>query len=382
MKELRILLTGGGSGGHVYPLIAVAQSLKEKTSVAGIDLNLMIIGEGDFIERAAKENKIPYKIIFAGKFRRYPSFKNIIDIFKIPLGFVQSLWHIFWFMPDAVFSKGGYGSVAPTIVAKLYFIPVFIHESDSVPGLSNTLIGKISEKVFLSFKTAEKFFDINKVVFTGNPIRKSLMLGNKDSARKLFDLNEVKPTILIAGGSQGAKIINEVILASLIVLTEKFNIIHQCGESQYNLVKEGVDTIIREGTQRYSAPITKYYRQYPFLDENQLALAYSLTDVIVSRAGASNLFEIAQLGKPAIIIPITQSSANHQYLNAFEFSLSGGYLMEESNFNRESLMRELNTLLNPEQYAKISEKIRAFATPDAADVIASHILKYLNISTF
>jgi len=375
MKELRILLVGGGSGGHAYPLVAVAQSLREKASVAGISLNLMIMGEGGFIKKAAEENKIPFKIILAGKLRRYPSFQSIFDFLKMPIGFIQSLWYIFWFMPDAVFSKGGYDSVAPAIVSRLYLIPVFIHESDSVPGLANIMISKVSKKVFLSFKAAEKFFNINKVIFTGNPVRKSLMLGDKDAARKFFDLNEARPTVLIMGGSQGAKIINEVILASLIVLTEKFNVIHQCGESQYQAVREGVDAIVQEGTQQYSAPIKKYYRLYPFLDENQLALTYSLSDVIVSRAGAGSLFEIALLKKPSVIIPISQSAGNHQYLNAFEFSLYGGYLIEESNFNRESLMRELNTLLNPEQCAKISERMKTFATPNAADVIAEELLK-------
>src|SRR3989338_775414 len=358
MKELRILLVCGGSGGHAYPLVAVAQSLREKASVAGISLNLMIMGEGGFIKKAAEENKIPFKIILAGKLRRYPSFQSIFDFLKMPIGFIQSLWYIFWFMPDAVFSKGGYDSVAPAIVSRLYLIPVFIHESDSVPGLANIMISKVSKKVFLSFKAAEKFFNINKVIFTGNPVRKSLMLGDKDVARKFFDLNEARPTVLIMGGSQGAKIINEVILASLIVLTEKFNVIHQCGESQYQAVREGVDAIVQEGTQQYSAPIKKYYRLYPFLDENQLALTYSLSDVIAYRAGAGSLFEIALLKKPSVIIPISQSAGNHQYLNAFEFSLYGGYLIEESNFNRESLMRELNTLLNPEQRAKISERMK------------------------
>src|SRR3989338_11448062 len=156
--EKRILLVGGGSGGHIYPLVAVAQALREKASAGGIDLKLIIMGASGFIERAAEENKIPYTIIFAGKFRRYSSFQNIFDFFKIPVSFIQSFWHIFWFMPDIVFSKGGYDSIAPIITAKIYFIPVFIHESDSVPGLANSILGKIADKLFISFKTADKYF--------------------------------------------------------------------------------------------------------------------------------------------------------------------------------------------------------------------------------
>ena len=373
MKEFRILLIGGGSGGHTYPLVAVARSLQKQALARNIQLKLLMIGEGSFIKRAAEESKIPYKKILAGKLRRYFSVASIVDLVKIPIGFLQSFWYVFLFMPDVVFSKGGYGSVAPSIIARLFFIPVFVHESDSIPGLANKIIGSMAKTVFLSFKTAERYFKSSKVIFSGNPTR--ILGDDKNTAREYFNFHESRPTVLVLGGSQGARIINETIISSLVVMVQKFNVIHQCGENQYQSVQGDVETILNEGTQQYVAPIKAYYRYYPYLDENQLGLAYSMADVIISRAGAASLFEIAQLGKPAIIIPITQSSSNHQYLNAFEFSLSGGYLMEESNLNRESLMRELNILLNPEQYAKISTSIKTFATPDAADRIATELLK-------
>ncbi len=379
MKEIRILLVGGGSGGHVYPLIAVARSLREQASIKGIDLKLMLMGNTGFLARAAKENDISYTTITAGKLRRYFELGSIIDFFKIPVSLVQSFWYIFWYMPDAVFSKGGYDSVAPTFIARIFFIPVFTHESDSIPGLANLFIAKMADKVFLSFKTAEKHFESSKAVFTGNPTRKNIFQGDKNAAREYFNLREPRPTILVLGGSQGAKFINEVVTSSLVVMAQKFNIIHQCGETQFESVKKDVDVILKEGTQQYAAPIKVYYRNYPYFDENQLSLAYSLADVIISRAGAGSLFEIAQLGKPAIIVPITQSASNHQYLNAFEFSLSGGLLLEEANFNRESMLRGIELLLNPETYAKVSGKIKTFATPDASDVIASEIFKFLNI---
>ncbi|OGN00447.1 MAG: hypothetical protein A3B91_04350 [Candidatus Yanofskybacteria bacterium RIFCSPHIGHO2_02_FULL_41_29] len=375
MPEKRILLVGGSTGGHAYPLIAVAESLREKASGKGINLKLMMLGEGEFLKRAAEENKIPFRLITAGKLRRYLSSESLTDFIKIPIGFVQSFWHLFLFMPDAVFSKGGYDSIAPGIVAKLFFIPVFAHESDSVPGLANRIIGRIAEKIFLSFKTAEKKFDISKIIFTGNPTRRNISRGDKNYAREYFNLKEQRPTIFIMGGSQGAKAINDVLVSSVVVMAKKYNIIHQCGENQFESVKKDIDTILKEGTREYSAPVEVYYRLYPFLDEKQLALAYAMADVIISRAGAGSLFEIAQAGKPAIIIPIAQSASNHQYFNAFEFSLSGGYLMEESNLNRESLTREIENMLKPENYAKISERIKSFATPDAADKIAEELLK-------
>lgn len=374
MREIRILLVGGGSGGHIYPLVAVAQSLREKASAQDINLKLMMMGDSVFLERAAKDLNIPFKILFTGKLKRDSAIQALVDLFKIPFGLLQSFIHIFIFMPDAVFVKGSYASVPPAIVARLFFIPVYLHETDSIPGLANAMIGKISNTVFLAYKMAEKHFEGANIIYTGNPVRKSLLNGNKDEARKFFDLPESRPTILVLGGSQGAKAINDAIVSSLVVMTQKYNVIHHCGDSQIDIVKRDVDTIIKEGTQQYSTPIKVYYRMYAFLDEKQLAMAYALADIIITRAGGA-LFEIAMLGKPAIVVPITQSASNHQYFNAFEFSLFGGYLMEESNLNRETIVHEIERLLNPEAYAKISAKLKTFSVPNSADIIAEELLK-------
>ncbi|MDP3792983.1 MAG: UDP-N-acetylglucosamine--N-acetylmuramyl-(pentapeptide) pyrophosphoryl-undecaprenol N-acetylglucosamine transferase [bacterium] len=363
MKEPRVLLVGGGSGGHVYPLIAVARALKEKATTSGINLKLMMIGDGSFLERAARENNISFKKITASKLRRYPNLEFIIDIFKIPISFAQSFWYLFLFMPNVVFTKGGATSVMPATVAKLFFIPVFIHESDSVPGLANRFIGKFAKKIFISFKGSAKYFKNSKTIFTGNPVRKELSQGDKNTAVQYFSFSGQRPTVLVLGGSQGAKIINEVVLAGFLALTQKLNVIHQCGDGQYYLVKTEADKMAAEN-----------YRLYPFLDENQLALAYALADVIVSRAGAGLLFEIAQIGKPAIIVPILNSSANHQYLNAAEFSSYGARLIEEPSFNQNSLIRTIENILNPDIYIKISDSIKRFATSDAADRIAQELV--------
>jgi UDP-N-acetylglucosamine--N-acetylmuramyl-(pentapeptide) pyrophosphoryl-undecaprenol N-acetylglucosamine transferase len=377
MKELRILLVGGGSGGHVYPLIAVARALREKAPSLQVELKMMMLGDRGFLEQAAKENSIPYRTISAGKLRRYFSLETVKDIFKIPLSLIQSFWHIFLFMPDAVFTKGGYVSFAPALIARIFFIPVYIHESDSIPGLANTLIGTMARKVFLSFKLAEKYFEGKEVLFTGNPVRKSLAHGDKDAARNFFDLHDLRPTIFVVGGSQGAKAINEVLVSSLVILAKKYNIIHQCGQSQYDSVKKDIDTILTEGTNQYSAPIKIYYRYYPYLNEEQIAMAFALGDIIISRAGSGSLFEIAQAGKPAVIVPLPmpQSANNHQYFNAFEFANYGGVMIEEANFNRDSLMREIEKLLEKEIYLKTIEKIKKFASPEAADKIAEELLK-------
>src|SRR3989344_7354214 len=158
----RILLLGGGSGGHVFPLIAVAEALKEKSQQEGIPLELMVLGEGGFMEKATAGAGLKFKPILAGKLRRYLSPLTILDIFKIPVGFFQALWHIFWFMPDVVFAKGGYASLPGAFVAKLYFIPLFAHESDSVPGLANRILGKLAKTFFISFESSKKYFKPGK----------------------------------------------------------------------------------------------------------------------------------------------------------------------------------------------------------------------------
>ena len=215
----RILLVGGGSGGHVYPLIAVAHALRQEAQRRGVTLELKILGEGAILERAAQESQIPFQRIMAGKLRRYVSPLVLLDFLKMPIGFLQSLWHVFWFMPDVIFAKGGYASVAPSLVGRLYVIPLFIHESDSAPGLSNRLLGGFARAIFVSFKSSAQHFKNQNIIFSGNPVRKELFAADRSTAFSFFQLDPNIKTLLVLGGSQGAKQINDIILSSLVVLT-------------------------------------------------------------------------------------------------------------------------------------------------------------------
>ena len=278
-------------------------------------------------------------------------------------------------MPDVVFAKGGYASIPGALVAKLYFIPLFVHESDSIPGLSNRIWGKLAKTVFISFKSSEKYFKAGRTVFTGNPVRKDLAAGDRMAAMAKFGLNPGLKTILVAGGSQGAQKINQIIIDSLVLLVKDFQIIHQCGESQFQSVKTEMEKIIKEGQGEYADAVKENYKLYPFLNANDMAMAYAAADIIVSRAGAGSLFEIAMLGKPAIIIPITNSSSDHQLENALEFSKFGGDVIEEENLTPHILISQIKSLLEPDKYNSIREKLKTFATPDAAEKIASVLLQ-------
>lgn len=372
---LRILFVGGGSGGHVYPVIAVANALKEKAAAAGVDLELLLLGDNKFMRPAAEENGIKFKPTSAGKLRRYFSPLTLLDLFKFPIGLIQSLWHIFWFMPDTVFAKGGYVSVLPALAAKLYMIPLYIHESDSMPGLANRFLGRLANKIFVSFPISAAYFDQAKTILTGNPVRRELMTGDRREAAGAFNLNPDKKTVFVYGGSQGAQKINDLVLESLVIMTGKdLQVLHQCGSSQYEAVKNSVDKLVKEGEGAYGDAIARNYRLESFLDLNKAKMAYALADVIISRAGASNIFEIAAVGKPAIIIPITNSAGNHQLNNAIAFSKAGAVMIEEENLTPHIILSQIEYLLRPDNYDTVSQKIKSFATPDAADKIASIIL--------
>lgn len=372
----RILLVGGGSGGHVYPVIAVANALKEKS-----DVKLLLLGDEKFMGQAAKENGIKFRSLMSGKFRRYFSPINIVDVFKFPVGFLQSLWHIYWFMPDVVFAKGGYLSVPPALIAKLYLIPLYIHESDSVPGLANRILGRLANKIFTSFQISFAHFDQTKVVLTGNPVRKALLTGDRVEAAQLFGLDPNKKTIFVYGGSQGSRTLNNIILESLVMMVNKgLQIIHQCGRGQYNTVKTEVEKIIKEGEGSYANAVNQNYKFLAFLDTKQLAGAYALGDVMVSRAGAGSIAEIAMLGKPAILIPLsTKASRGEQITNAIELAKYGAVMLEEENLTTHILIDQIEHLLEPERYAEASQKIKSFAMPDAAQKIAETLFSEIKI---
>lgn len=365
------MLVGGGSGGHVYPLIAVANILKERG-----DIELIFLGDYKFMGKEAKENGFIFRSIVSGKLRRYFSLQNFLDIFKFFIGLIQSLWYLFWFMPDIILTKGGYISVPPALVAKLYFIPLFIHESDIEPGLANRFLARLANKIFISFPGSAVYFNKQKTVLTGNPIRLEVLQGDKNEAAEMFNLAVNKKTIFVYGGSQGSKIINDIILESLIIMVNKdWQIIHQCGEDNLISLKTEIERLIKEGEGVYADNINNNYRFYPFLEIKQLANAYALSDIFVSRAGAGSITEIAALGKPAILIPLSRkSSRGEQILNAIEFSKYGAISIEEENLTSHILINQIEHILESERYSELSQKIKSFYIPDAANKIAEELL--------
>ena len=372
----RILLVGGGSGGHIYPLVAISQELQNLAKERGVSFELMVLADNENWRKDFESIGVRFKRILTVKFRPVEGGRiNFLAFLKLPLFLIQSLWMLFLFMPDLVFSKGGFVSLVPSFVSRLYFIPLFIHESDVVPGKANKFLAYFAKKVFISFEKSISYFKNKNMVLSGNPIRETLFGGNKLEAAKYFNLSSNKKTILVMAGSQGSASINKLLIDSVVQLTEDFQIIHQTGGRSFDSVKGEIEKIKSDGSGSYSKNIENNYRVYDFLTEGELASAYALCDIIVSRAGSS-IFEISYLGKPTIVIPYPYSAGDHQRANAIEFAKFGAVVLEEGNLKPNILIDQVEHLLKPENYFSISQKIRQFSNLNAGRIIADEIYAY------
>ncbi|OHB16972.1 MAG: hypothetical protein A2913_01660 [Parcubacteria group bacterium RIFCSPLOWO2_01_FULL_40_65] len=372
----RILLVGGGSGGHIYPLVAISQELQNLAKERGVSFELMVLADNENWRKDFESMGVRFKRILTVKFRPVEGGRiNFLAFLKLPLFLIQSLWMLFLFMPDLVFSKGGFVSLVPSFVSRLYFIPLFIHESDVVPGKANKFLAYFAKKVFISFEKSISYFKNKNMVLSGNPIRETLFGGNKLEAAKYFNLSSNKKTILVMAGSQGSASINKLLIDSVVQLTEDFQIIHQTGGRSFDSVKGEIEKIKSDGSGSYSKDIENNYRVYDFLTEGELASAYALCDIIVSRAGSS-IFEISYLGKPTIVIPYPYSAGDHQRANAIEFAKFGAVVLEEGNLKPNILIDQVEHLLKPENYFSISQKIRQFSNLNAGRIIADEIYAY------
>ncbi|MBI2642232.1 MAG: undecaprenyldiphospho-muramoylpentapeptide beta-N-acetylglucosaminyltransferase [Candidatus Wildermuthbacteria bacterium] len=369
----KILFTGGGTGGHIVPLIAVMRELQRLNS----SLQLFYMGPKDeFGDMLLSQEGIQVLHTLAGKIRRYGGVKAILQtfvdmFFKLPLGFFQAFWKLFFLAPDLVMSKGGYGSLPATFAGWFLGIPIFLHESDSVPGLANRVAAKFSVGIFTSFPHTERF-PKQKTLLMGNPVRKEVLEGSKEDAKRFFQLQGGKPLVFIMGGSQGAQRINEMLLVILEEALKTFEIIHQTGEKNFAEMQKETKAVLSEEN-------GKYYHPVPFLKETELRDAYAIADLIIARAGSGSIFEIAAIGKPAILIPLPESAQNHQVKNAYEYAKTGAAaVLEEANLTPHFFLEKVKNLLqNPKELEQMSLAARNFAKPDSAKTIARYLIEYL-----
>ncbi len=369
---MRIVFTGGGTGGHVFPVFAVARELKNKTDTDHVaSFRQYFFSDKPFDVNALLELDMEYVNIPAGKMRLNPSIDNFFDIFKTGFGLVIALYKLFVIYPDVVFGKGGYASFPTLLAARLLGIPIIIHESDSVAGRVTALSARWASIINVSYAVAKNSFkpqDQSKVYHVGQPIRRELEGRITDGAREFLGLDGATPTIFVFAGSLGAQKINNIMIDALPQLVLKYNVIHQTGKNNYADVIMFTDSVLKESKFKHR------YKPYDFLNPISIKMAAGASQLIIGRAGSS-LFEIASWSLPCIVIPIAQSVHDHQRKNAYAFAeVGGGRVIEEDNLSVSVLLNAVDEMINDKaSYQTYCKKSHSFFIPNAAGEIASQI---------
>jgi|SRR3989338_574736 len=368
---MKIVLAGGGTGGHFYPIVAVVEKLNKIAQEKKIlELKLYYFSDSPYDQTALFDNDIEFEEINSGKMRTYFSIKNFFDVFKTFFGFWGTLLKIFSIYPDVIFAKGGYLSFPVVLAARVLRIPLIIHESDSVPGRVNLFAGRFARRVAVSFAEAAQFFPKDKTAWMGHPIRQDVIYpAVRSEAREYLKLDEKLPVIWVLGGSQGAQIINDVVMDTLPELVKNYQIIHQVGPKNLKDAQTRILGVLSDESSRGR------FKPFGFMNGLDLKMAAGAADLIISRAG-STIFEIAAWGVPSIIVPITESNGDHQRKNAFAYARAGACtVIEESNFKPNILLFEIQKILNnPAKMADMKSSAKAFAKSDAAEKIAEEII--------
>jgi len=374
LAYMKIILTGGSTGGHFYPLIAVAEEIRRLAKKEHIlEPELFFLSNTSFDEGILYDNRIAYKYVPAGKLRMYFSLRIIPDAIATFFGILKAIITVYKIYPDVIFSKGGFASFPTLFAAKILKIPVIIHDSDTSPGRVSKWSAKFAERIAVSWPEAQQHFDNKeKVAWTGNPVRDEIKLTANEGAYEFLGLTKEIPTLLIIGGSQGAQFINDQVMSMLPELLQKYQVIHQTGKDNFSSV-EGESKVVLEGV---AAELTMRYKPYGYLNNLAMKMSAGASDLVITRAGSS-LFEIALWGIPSIIIPISISHDDHQRKNAYSYARTGAAIVvEENNVTPNILLNEVDRILNSK---KTSLDMRTaalnFSKPQAAETIATEILE-------
>lgn len=350
----KIIMTGGGTAGHVMPCLALVPELTAR------GYEIYYIGTYNGIEKGLVEEKgLPYFGISSGKLRRYFSLKNFTDPFRVIKGYFEAKKIIKKIKPDVIFSKGGFATVPVTFAAHEYHIPVISHESDITPGLANRLCIKKADYICTGFKETLKFLPKNKGIYTGSPIRAELLNGDTEKGYRFTGFNGNKPIILIIGGSTGSAKINESIYNVLPTLLKDYDVIHITGKGKNNPEYENLPG----------------YKSFEYVGM-ELPDVFAVSDLVISRAGANSICELLALNKPNILIPLSAAqSRGDQILNADSFEKQGfSYVLREEEITNESLLEAISYVLsNKEKYINaMKQSISNNAIKNIVDIITRY----------
>lgn len=355
---MRIVLTGGGTGGHLVPFEPIVDAARtvfaeQKGSlpkwVDSNNLDIYFLGVTDkktreFFDRLnVRVTNIP-----AGKLRRYPSPRTISDVLlRMPIGVVKALLHMWRIMPDVVISKGGYGSVPVSLAAVFYRVPILLHESDVVFGMANRLMTGLASAITVSFTAAREAMLSykEKTVVTGTPVRAGLNLIDQGEAKKMFGFRPEEKVLLVMGGSQGSEQINKVLLEALPGLVKDMGIIHLTGQDHLEKVQAAAGKLLKGGGREQN------YKAFGYLSD-RMAAALSAADVVVARAGATSLAELARLRKASILVPLDGAAQDHQRRNATVFETAGAArVIDPANLGRALFEQNVRSLMDNDEIA-------------------------------
>jgi len=368
---MKILFTGGGTGGHFYPIIAIIEALRvliDEERLVGVEFSFM--SDTPYDNDLLLREDVRFIKVESGKMRRYFSLLNITDLFKTMGGIWRAFWIMYRDFPDVVFGKGGYASFPALFNAHILGIPVMIHESDAVPGKVNLWAAKFAKRIAISFPESVKYFPSEKTALMGSPVRHGIMGSTPEEAKEVFQIEKDLPVILVLGGSQGSQNINDNIVDIAPELVKFTHVIHQCGKNNFKEVSGRVSIALEK------SPFKTRYHVLDYLDDATMRNASTLANVVVSRAGAGSIFEIAAWGIPSIIIPITNSAQDHQRENAYSYARAGAAeVIEESNLTPNILLSRIRKLLEDKKLTELMKiEAKNFAQPKAARKIARELL--------
>lgn len=366
-------MTGGGSGGHVYPLLAVAEAIRA-LDVSGLKIELHYLGPKDDYEPLFENLAVSVHELYGAKLRRYASLENLVDAVRFPLALLQAFLKVFWIMPDVVYSKGGPGALPVVFAAWFFHIPILIHESDTVPGLTNKISAKFAKRIAVSFESAMGAFSTKKTAWTGHPERRSIRQAGqtREAAKSKLGFLPNESLVVVVGGSQGSQRLNGAVLGALPQIADLTAVLHQAGPGNADEITKlaaagmlGVD-----GTVAARHP----WKVMPYLVD--IGTAFQAADLIISRAGSGSIFEIASFGRAAVLVPLPESAHDHQRMNAIAFMEAGACaVIEEGNLVPGILARQIEDILTDTiKRQQMETKSRAFSKEGAADVLASELL--------
>lgn len=372
---MKIVFTGGGTGGHFYPIIAVAQKVNhiiDSEHIVGA--KLYYFSDSPYDKEMLLQNGMIFEEVKAGKMRTHFSFKsfflNFLDVFKTFLGAINGIYKMFSIYPDVVFGKGGYASFPALLAARILRIPVVIHESDSAPGRVNKWAGHFAKRIAVSFSEVAGYFPQKRVAWTGQPIIAEIEHpAPKREALEYFKFESSMPVIFILGGSQGAELINNAILDALPRLIKNYQIIHQTGINNFKTVSGQASVVLYNNKNKIR------YLPFAYLNPLQMKMAAGAASIIISRAG-STIFQIASWGVPSILIPFKNSNADHSRKNAFSYARAGACsVIEEANMTANILCGEIERIIDDKQeYQSMAQNAKAFSQEGASDKIARELV--------